>query len=70
MMKTFGLSRRGTDAEGARGPANTAVFRLNIARLVLLIAAAALIAAGIVNGDVRDVFAKAAAICSECIGLG
>ena len=39
-------------------------------RMVLLIAAIALIAAGVFNGSARDVFGKAVKICTECIGLG
>ena len=37
---------------------------------LILIAAVALIVAGIVNGSARDVLYKAIAICTECIGLG
>ena len=37
---------------------------------VLVVAAAALILAGILNGSARDVLIKAITICSECIGLG
>ena len=36
---------------------------------VLLIAAAGLILAGILNGGAREVLAKAARVCGECIGL-
>ena len=39
-------------------------------RTILLVAALCLIAAGVLNGSARDVFAKAVKICSECIGLG
>ncbi|MBR6185263.1 MAG: hypothetical protein IKQ41_03275 [Clostridia bacterium] len=39
-------------------------------RTAFLILAAALIAAGVMNGGLEDVFTKAAAICMECIGLG
>lgn len=39
-------------------------------RAALLIIAAALIVAGIVNGGLEDVFTKANAICMECVGLG
>ena len=39
-------------------------------RMVLLLAAIALIAAGFLNGSARDVFGKAVKICTECIGLG
>ena len=37
---------------------------------LILIAAAGLIAAGILNGGLHDVFIKAIYICTECIGLG
>lgn len=36
----------------------------------LFCAALALVVLGIANGGARDVLAKAAKICSECIGLG
>ena len=39
-------------------------------RVVLLVLAAALIAAGVFNGSARDVFGKAVKICTECVGLG
>ncbi len=39
-------------------------------RTVLLIAAAVLLIVGILNGSARDVFVKAAKICTECVGLG
>jgi len=39
-------------------------------RIALAVLALALIAAGIANGGVRDVFVKAVNICTECIGLG
>ena len=55
------------DAEPVK-PAKSAVR--NIARAVLLAAAAALIVAGICNGGMFDVLVKAINICTECIGLG
>ena len=36
----------------------------------LFCAAALLVVLGVANGGARDVLAKAAKICSECIGLG
>lgn len=44
--------------------------RLRAARLALLVAALALILAGILNGSMRDVLYKAINICTECVGLG
>ena len=41
-----------------------------VLRIVLLIAAVAMIVAGIFNGGVNDVLQKAIKICTECIGLG
>ncbi len=39
-------------------------------RIALLVAAIALIIAGILNGGMADVLTKATNICTECIGLG
>ena len=39
-------------------------------RIALLVVAIALIIAGILNGGMADVLAKAVNICTECIGLG
>jgi hypothetical protein len=36
----------------------------------MLVAAAALIAAGVAQGDALDTLRKAALICFECIGIG
>ncbi len=44
--------------------------RRNILRGGILIAAVALIAAGIYTGDFMNVLNKAIRICFECIGLG
>lgn len=38
--------------------------------IILLIIAAACIIYGLFNGSARDVLIKAAAVCTECIGLG
>ncbi|MBQ9528057.1 MAG: hypothetical protein IJR68_10645 [Fretibacterium sp.] len=39
-------------------------------RMALILAAIALIAAGVLNGSAHDVFYKAVKICTECVGLG
>ena len=39
-------------------------------RIAVFAAAALLIIAGIANGSVQDVLAKAISICTECVGLG
>ena len=39
-------------------------------RAAVFVAAALLIIAGIANGSVLDVLAKAVSICTECVGLG
>ena len=43
---------------------------IRILRVVVLIAAVALIIMGVRNGGLDDVFAKGASICTECVGLG
>ena len=43
---------------------------MRLLRATLLVAAIALIVAGILNGGMRDVLYKAKNICTECIGLG
>ena len=44
--------------------------REKILRIVIFILAIVLIILGVRNGGLDDVFAKGAAICTECIGLG
>ena len=39
-------------------------------RIALFALSALLMTLGLLGGEAREVFAKAAAICSECIGLG
>ena len=46
------------------------VSRRKILRIVLLIAAVCLLAAGCFNGSAKDVLGKAVNVCTECIGLG
>jgi len=43
---------------------------LTVVRIVLFAAALAMIAAGILNGSMRDVLIKAINLCTECVGLG
>jgi hypothetical protein len=44
--------------------------RIRLVRIIILVLALCLIAAGIGNGGARDVFGKAVKICTECVGLG
>ena len=44
--------------------------KLNIVRIFLIAAAAALILIGVARGDVAEVLKKAIGICLECIGIG
>lgn len=44
--------------------------RAVLLRCGLLILALVLIVLGVLNGGLRDVFVKAANLCTECIGLG
>ena len=44
--------------------------RVGLVRTVLLIAACAMVIAGVMNGGMWDVLVKAINICTECIGLG
>ena len=39
-------------------------------RIILLLAAAAMIIAGVLNGSMRDVWGKAVNLCMECVGIG
>lgn len=45
-------------------------MKKNCIRAIVLCAAAAFLALGILNGGARDVLFKAINICTECIGLG
>ena len=53
-----------------RAVRQTAGSRERCTRAAVMALAAALIAAGILNGGLADVLAKGAAICMECVGLG
>ena len=44
--------------------------RKKILRILLLLAAAAMIIAGILNGSMREVWGKAVNLCMECVGIG
>ena len=44
--------------------------KVAVIRGALLAAAAAMIVLGVLDGGAEEVFAKAAAVCAECIGLG
>lgn len=44
--------------------------RARILRIVILLLAVVLIILGIRNGGMENMFAKGAAICTECVGLG
>ena len=39
-------------------------------QIILILAAIAMIAAGILNGSMRDVWGKAIILCRECVGIG
>ena len=41
-----------------------------VIRAAVVVAAAAFILAGVLNGSARDVLVKAIHICTECVGLG
>lgn len=69
------LALGGRDNSPAREPGKIAAainspYALLGARILLICAAIALIIAGVHNGGMADVLAKAVAICTECIGLG
>lgn len=61
-------------AQGKALPVEKAAVKktrtLLIVRIIVFVAAVAMIVAGVANGGMADVLAKAIAICTECIGLG
>ena len=57
------------DHAGAAGSPDSAGKKKTFQAAIVVIAAA-LILAGILNGSARDVLIKAITICTECIGLG
>ncbi len=42
----------------------------NLIRIFVIVAAAACILLGVLQGDAQDTLRKAATICLECIGIG
>ncbi len=66
----YGIIRKtvfGTQSEEGGIMRERGIFWL---RICLFALSALFLALGVLNGGARDVFAKAAAVCSECIGLG
>ena len=53
-----------------RAVRQTAAPKVIYVRAAVIVLAAALIIAGILNGGLEDVLATGAAICTECVGLG
>lgn len=45
-------------------------MKKNTVRAALILAAAVLIGSGVLNGGMRDTFAKGVMICLECVGIG
>ena len=61
---------KGGTGGGKASPASGKLKHETWIRIAVFAAAALLIIAGIANGSVRDVLAKAISICTECVGLG
>ncbi len=61
-------ARRALPARHTNEPAGKA--GIHSGSIVIGVIAIALIAIGVLNGGMRDVFVKAINICTECIGLG
>ena len=67
-----GLFLPQSEKTGEKSPVSQKAAQRNprTARIVIALAAAALIALGVLNGGMHDVLVKAVNICTECIGLG
>ena len=61
---------KGGTGGGKASPASGKLKHETWIRIAVFAAAALLIIAGVANGSVRDVLAKAISICTECVGLG
>ena len=61
---------KGETGGGKTSPASGKLKHETWIRIAVFAAAALLITAGIANGSVQDVLAKAISICTECVGLG
>ena len=61
---------KGGTGGGKASPASGKLKHETWIRIAVFAAAALLIIAGVANGSVRDVLAKAINICTECVGLG
>ncbi len=59
-------------AAKAQGPVTpkAEMKHAGVIRAAVVVAAAAFILAGVLNGSARDVLIKAIHICTECVGLG
>ena len=61
---------KGGTGGGKASPASGKLKHETWIRTAVFVAAALLIIAGVANGSVRDVLAKAISICTECVDLG
>ena len=61
---------KGKTGAGKPAPVPAGLKHEKWIRTAVFAAAVLLIIAGIANGSVRDVLAKAISICTECVGLG
>ena len=56
--------------QAACAPPAAELKNAGVIRAAVVVAAAAFILAGVLNGSARDVLIKAIHICTECVGLG